>query len=177
MADGLPVVRGEDGRVFVVGLDGQRTLLAPSALDRVENGRFAEARCDVQQQCRLIAHVDDHEADLGSTRSDDGTNRQVRFQPDGPLVAVLDDTHLTLIDTRSSQVIATVTDLGPIFLGNDELPLRFLPDGAGLVVTTPSGLAFLDLTGKTVATAVFEPGSTPGPFLLGVGHATPWQSP
>jgi hypothetical protein len=177
MADGLPVVRSDDGRVFVVGLDGQRTLLAANALDPVEAGRFAETRCDILQQCHLIAHIGDQEVDLGSNRSADGTVRQVRFQPGGPLVAVFDYTQLSLIDTVSSEITNVVTNFNPSPFGGGNSPVQFLPDGAGLVVSTRNGLQFLDLTGKTLANVALEPASMPGPILLGVGQAVPWQVP
>jgi hypothetical protein len=177
MADGLPVVRGDDGRVFVVALDGQRTLLAANALGPVVAGRFGETRCDSQQQCRLIAHIDDLEFDLGNSRSDDGTVRQLRFQPDGPLVALFDDTHLSLLDTRSMRITSVVTDFDPSPFGGGESPVQFLPDGAGLVVSAQNGLRFLDVTGKTLATIALQAAPMPGPFVLGVGHAMPWQSP
>ncbi len=176
-AGGLPVVRAHDGQVFAVALDGQRTLLAVNALGRIESGRFAETRCDTQQKCRLIGHVDDQEVDLGSNRSADGTVRQVRFQPGGTLVAVYDYTELSLVDTVSMRTTHVAGDFNPGLFGGGDSPVQFLPDGAGLVVRTRNGLQFVDLDGKTLATIALEPVPIPGPSLLGVGHATPWESP
>ena len=176
MADGLPVVRGADGRVFVVGLDGHRTLLADNTLGPVEAGRFAETRCDSRQFCTLIAHIDGQEIGLGNPRSCGGTVRRVRFQPGGSIVAIFDnDNNLSLVDTRSSGISSVLVDLDPSVL--DEPPVRFLPNGAGLVAATRSGLQFIDLAGNNIVAIDRQAAPIPGNSLLGVGTRTPWRSP
>jgi hypothetical protein len=176
MADGRPVVRGADGRVFAVGLDGQRTFLAQHALAPVEAGQFAETRCDEQQRCEVIGHVGGAEVALGPPLDENGTERSFRFQPNGPLVAVADGDELSILDSRTGASTSVLHDLLPDSFVGDGLSMQFLPDGVGLAASTLRGLVLVDLTGREVA--VVRAGEVmPGPLLLGVGVTRPWASP
>ena len=101
--------------------------------------------------------------------------RRVRFQPGGSIVAIFDDNNLSLVDTRSRRISSVLIDLDPNLL--DEPPVRFLPNGVGLVAATRSGLQLIDLAGNTIAAIDRQAGSMPGSALLGVGTRTPWLSP
>ena len=177
MADGRPVVRSEDRRVAVIEPDGSRRPLADNAQAPVEAGRFVEVRCDRQQRCTALAHIDQRTVDLGSTRSEGGVERRYRFQPDGPFVAISEGDHLSLRDTTTGAVPpAVVTGVTTAWFGDDDLMnARFLPGGLGLVAQTDKGLVFIDLTGRTIARIPVEPTNMPGGPLLGVGRARFWE--
>lgn len=177
MADGRPVVRGADGRVFVVEPDDRRTLLAANALAPVDHGQFAEVRCDDRQACEVIGHLAAGEVPLGPPTVN-GQRRSFRFQPDGPYVAVAVERTLVLLDTRTGTEISLVTRLGPEGYGSDDVlsAVRFLPDGHGLVVDTSTGLVLFDLDGTVVARLGSPSENPPAGGILGVGYARPWTS-
>lgn len=176
MADGRPVVSGFDGRLFVVAPDGQRTLLATNTITPVINGRFAEIRCDDQQACSVVGHIDDREVDFGPA-SENGSRRVFRFQPNGHLVAVGAGPMLSLLNTDTGMSTVILTNLGAVGSGDDQglADMRFLPGDLGMVVTTSDGIKLLDITGRVVATASVDWRNTvTGTPLLGVGHVRPW---
>jgi hypothetical protein len=81
-------------------------------------------RCDSEQQCRLIAHIDDR--DRPREQSVRGRHDPAAAFPAGwTLVAVFDYTHLSLIDTRSMRIITVVSDFDPSPFGGGELPVQF----------------------------------------------------
>ncbi len=176
MADGRPVIRREDQHLVVVEPDGSRTPLADNALGPVEAGRFAEVRCEADQECHVFGHLDDTTVDLGLTRDADGAERRFRFQPDGPLVAVSVNGDISLIDTNTGSTMADVARASDqAWLGDDDrVPVRFLPGGRGLVVPTGYGLDLVDLSGTKI-TEVSLDMSAGIVNILGVGFFHPWE--
>ncbi len=176
MADGRPVMRREDRRLAVIEPDGSPTPLADNALSPVEAGRFAEVRCEADQECHVFGHIDDTTIDFGLTRDADGAARRFRFQPDGPLVAVSVNGQISLIDTSTGNTAADIARASDqAWFGNDDqMPVRFLPGGRGLIIPTGYGLDLVDLTGTKITEVSLD--MTAGIVnILGVGFAHPWE--
>ena len=179
MGDGRAVVRAGDGSVYVVEPDGSRTLLTAGAESPVEAGRFAEVRCNELQQCSLFAHVSSGQADeLGPAVDDNGQRRAVRFQPDGTLVAVVDSTGVTIVDTATGVQQARIDgQLDVSGFATTGPQVYFLPSKVGIVVATVDGLTLYDLYGTVVGHIGQQGGGAPGPAILGVGSAHVWPTP
>ena len=183
LADGRPVVRSADQRSLVIDNDAQYVPLASGPTSIVEHGRFIETVCHESLRCSYIAHVDATVRVLGPVTTGTDTTVSYRFQPDGPLIALVRDRELSILDVDTGELRANllsgIVDLG--FGGNgpsnNELltsSIVFLPGGTGLVAATQFGIQLLDLAGH-VLTTVDLPSSADGtqaPLLLGIGLAS-----
>jgi hypothetical protein len=96
----------------------------------------------------------------------------VRFQPEGPLIAVVrEDESLSLLNgVTGEEVSVTMTEHVPY---DSTFPLAtnvtFLPDGNGLVASTSSGLVLIDSDGNVVA-RLPNMGGVMGTSVIGAGH-------
>ena len=172
MADGRPVVRGGDRHAAAIERDGTRTPLAGIPERPVEAGRYVEIRCDETQACTAYAHIDEETAiALGPTFDDLGQPIAYRVAPNGPPVAVsVRSFELYLLDLRTHTETAVLDGMVQAFwTGGDEVAVRFLPDGRGLVAQTRRGLAFVDASGRVLAEVPRFDSE-----LLGIGRARAW---
>ncbi len=183
MADGRPVVRGADQRSLLIDDDARYVPLADGPTSIVEHGRFIETTCDDALRCSYIAHVDSTVRTLGPVTTGTNTTLAYRFQPDGPLIAIVRDRDLSILDVNTGVLRANLllgivdNGLGDNGLSDNGLltsSVAFLPGGAGLVATTSSGVQLLDVSGHVLATVDLPPSAdgTPGPLLLGIGLAS-----
>ena len=183
LADGRPVVRGADQRSLVIDSDASHVPLADGPTTIVEHGRFIETTCDDALRCSYIAHVESTVRTLGPVTNGTDTTLAYRFQPDGPLVAVVRDRELSILDVDTGELRANLlygivdNGFGDNGLGENGLltsSVAFLPGGTGLVAATTSGVQLLDLSGHLLATVDLPPGADgpPGPLLLGIGPAS-----
>ena len=172
MPDGRPVVRGADHHAAAIEPDGTRTPLVGIPERPVESGRYVEIRCDPTQVCTAYAHVDEGtEIALGPTHDGRDGPISYRLAPDGPPTAVgLVWQGLFVLDLRTHVRVDVLDGMAPArWLGLDEVAVRFLPGGRGLVAQTQRGLAFVDITGRVLAEVPVI-----GPNLLGIGRAHAW---
>ena len=152
--------------------------LADGPTSIVERGRFIETTCDDALRCSYIAHVDSTVRMLGPVTTGTDATLAYRFQPDGPLIAIVRDRELSILDVDTGELrvnlLYGIVDSG---LGDNALltsSVAFLPGGSGLVAATSSGVQLLDLSGHLLATVDMAPGAdgTQGPLLLGIGPAS-----
>ena len=181
LADGRPVVRGADQRSLVIDNDASHVPLADGPTSLVEHGRFIETTCDDALRCSYIAHVDSTVRMLGPVTTGTDTTLAYRFQPDGPLVAIVRDRELSILDVDTGELHANLlygivdNGFGDNGLGDNGLltsSVAFLPGGTGLVAATSSGVQLLDLSGHVLATVDLPPDGPSGPLLLGIGLAS-----
>ena len=183
LADGRPVVRGADQRSLVIDTDASHVPLADGPTSIVEHGRFIETTCDEALRCSYIAHVESMVRTLRPVTNGTDTTQAYRFQPDGPLLAIVRDRELSILDVETGELRANLlfgivdNGFGDNGLGDNGLltsSVAFLPGGTGLVAVTGSGVQLLDLSGHVLATVDLVPGGdgTPGPLLLGIGPAS-----
>ncbi len=178
LADGRPVVRGADQRSLVIDNDARYLPLANGPTSIVEHGRFIEITCDDELVCSYVAHVDSTVRTLGPVTDGTDTTLAYRFQPDGPLVAIVRDRELSILNVDTGELRANllygIVDTGVGDNGLLTSSVSFLPGGTGLVTATSSGVQLLDLSGHLLATVDLPPGSDgpSGPFLLGIGLAS-----
>ncbi len=183
LADGRPVVRGADQRSFVIDNDASHVLLADGPTTFVEHGRFIETTCDDALRWSHIAHVESTVRTLGPVTTAADTTPTYRFQPDGPLIAIVRDRELSILDVDTGELRANLLhgigengsgDNGPGHNGLLTSSVAFLPGGTGLVAATSSGVQLLDLSGHVLATVDLPAGAdgSPGPLLLGIGLAS-----
>jgi hypothetical protein len=167
MSDGRPVVRGADQRSYVMDKLGTRRLLSSGLTSYVENGRYTETTCDDQQRCETVGHFDTQKRAMTLP-----AKSMVRFQPGGPLIAVVrEDGSLSLLNGfTGEEVSVTMTEHVPY---DSTFPLAtnvtFLPDGNGLVASTSSGLMLIDSDGNVVA-RLPDTGGVMGKSVIGAGH-------
>ncbi len=187
LADGRPVVRDADQRSLVDN-DAGYVPLADGPTSIVEHGRFVETTCDDALRCSYVAHVDATVRTLGPVTNGTDTTLAYRFQPDGPLIAIVRDRELSILDLDTGELRANLlygivdngfgdNGLGDNGLGDNGLltsSVAFLPGGTGLVAATSSGVQLLDLSGHVLATVDLPPDADgpPGPLLLGIGLAS-----
>jgi hypothetical protein len=149
MSDGRPVLRGTDLRSYVMDKLGTRRLLSSGLTSYVENGRYTETTCDDQQRCETVGHFDTQKRAMALPEKS-----MVRFQPEGPLIAIVQqDESLSLLNGVTGEVMPVImTEHVPY---DPTFPLAtnvtFLPDGNGLVASTSSGHLLIDSDGKVVA--------------------------
>ena len=175
MADGRPVVRGDDHIAYTIEPDGTPTPLDGTPVGPVDHGHYIEVRCTPTQTCTTYGHLDPATViALGPTHDANGP-RQYRMQPDGPYVAVQTGTDLQLLDTRTGHTQAVVTGLTGGWNPTEPIPARFLPDQLGLIAQTQHGLVLITLDGHTIADLTTGAAIIPNANLLGVGHAHPWE--
>ena len=181
LADGRPVVRGADQRSLVIDNDARHVPLADGPTSIVEHGRFIQTTCDDALRCSYIAHVDSTVRTLGPVTTGTDTTLAYRFQPDGPLVAIVRDRELSILNVDTGELHANLlygivdNGFGDNGLGDNGLltsSVAFLPGGTGLVAATSSGVQLLDLSGHVLATVDLPPDGPTGPLLLGIGPAS-----
>jgi hypothetical protein len=149
MSDGRPAVRGADQRTYVLDKLGTRRLLSSGLTSYVENGRYTETTCDDQQRCETIGHFDTQKRAMALP-----AKSMVRFQPGGPLIAIVrEDESLALLNgLTGEEVPVAMTERVPY---DPTFPLAtnvtFLPGGNGLVASTSTGLVLIDSDGNVVA--------------------------
>jgi hypothetical protein len=167
MSDGRPVLRGADQRSYTMDKLGTRGLLSAGLTSYVENGRYTETTCDDQQRCETVGHFDTQKRAMTLPMKS-----MVRFQPEGPLIAVVrEDESLSLLNgVTGEEVSVTMTEHVPY---DSSFPLAtnvtFLPDGNGLVASTSSGLVLIDSDGNVVA-RLPNMGGVMGTSVIGAGH-------
>lgn len=175
MADGRPVVRGDDHIAYTIEPDGTPTPLDGIPTGPVDHGHYLEVRCTPTQTCTAYGHLDPATViALGPTNDTHGP-RQYRMQPDGAYVAVETGTDLLLLDTHTGRTQTVVTGLRGGWNPTEPIPARFLPDQLGLIAQTQHGLVLIGLDGHTIADLTTGAAVIPNADLLGVGHAHPWQ--
>jgi hypothetical protein len=167
MSDGRPVVRGADQRSYVMDRVGNRSLLSSGLTSYVETGKFTETTCDDQQHCATVGHFDTQKRAIPLS-----PKSMVRFDPDGPMIAIVheDETLSLLNGVTGVEVPVVMSDHVPY---DPTFPLAtnvtFLPDGQGLVAATSTGLVLIDHNGKFV-TNVAARGGVMGSSVIGTGH-------
>jgi hypothetical protein len=167
MSDGRPVVRGADQRSYVMDKVGNRSLLSSGLTSYVEKGKFTETTCDDQQHCATVGHFDTQKRAIPLS-----PKSMVRFEPDGPMIAIVheDETLSLLNGVTGVEVPVVMSDRVPY---DPTSPLAtnvtFLPDGQGLVAATSTGLVLIDQNG-TFVTNIAARGGVMGPSVIGTGH-------
>jgi hypothetical protein len=167
MSDGRPVVRGADQRSYVMDRVGNRSLLSSGLTSYVENGKFTETTCDDQQRCATVGHFDTQKRAIPLS-----PKSMVRFEPDGPMIAIVhEDETLSLLNGVTGVEVPVVMSDHVRYDATFPLAtnVTFLPDGQGLVAATSTGLMLIDHNGKFV-TNLAARGGAMGSSVIGTGH-------
>jgi hypothetical protein len=158
---GEPVVSGPDERQYRASPGGRRERIADGFVNFVENGSFAELRCDVAQQCVVLAHGAAVPAPL-ELRYRRG--QAYRFSPSGTHVALVDERRAEIVDLATgATVVSLEADLPPQRI---EVPagVAWSPDSRYLVVSASDGQLYV----LDAQTASMRPSDLPPALSLGV---------
>ena len=106
-------------RLYTVDQRGRESVLRAWAIDFVQGAKSARAS---ELQSAILEQ-----------------SNKVTLTPDGTILAVVEPTHVTLIDAHSLQQIAVLTESGKPTENSFWTPLAFSPDGRSLAVGSSQG--------------------------------------